>query len=99
MRLTNPFSRLLKRTQKKSPKKLRIDKEHFEQMLKVIEQTRPDELACDEIENLLCQFSEMMHEGGDAASLMPLIEHHLNLCPDCREEYEALLRILDQTNA
>ena len=99
MRLTNPFSRLLKQTQKKSPKKLRIDKEHFEQMLKVIEQTRPDELACDEIENLLCQFSEMMHEGGDAASLMPLIEHHLNLCPDCREEYEALLRILDQTNA
>jgi len=31
-------------------------------------------------------------QGGDAAAeLMPLAERHLDLCPDCLEEYEALL--------
>ena len=99
MRFTNPFSHLFKRPQAETPKKLRIDKAKFEQMLKVIEQSRPDELSCDEIQNLLCQFSEIVHEGGDPAGLMPLLEHHLELCADCREEYEALLRILNQSKA
>jgi predicted anti-sigma-YlaC factor YlaD len=38
----------------------------------------------------------MVRRGEDTASLMPLVEHHLKMCPDCREEVEALLRILDQ---
>ncbi|HMD89370.1 MAG TPA: hypothetical protein VKF38_09430 [Anaerolineaceae bacterium] len=99
MRLSNPFSHLFNRPKPESSSKLRIDKEKFQQMLKVIEQTRPDELSCDEIENLLCQFSEVVQEGGEAAGLMPLIEHHLQICPDCREEFEALLRVLGQSNA
>ena len=99
MRLTNPFSHLFNRAKPESSKKLRIDKDKFQQMLKVIEQTRPDELSCDEIANLLCQFSEVVQAGGNAASLMPLIEHHLQICPDCREEFEALMRVLNQSIA
>ncbi|MDR3575782.1 MAG: hypothetical protein P4L50_18125 [Anaerolineaceae bacterium] len=99
MRLTNPFSHFFKRPKPESSQKLRIDKEKLQQMLKVIESTRADELSCDEVETLLCQFSEIVYEGGDAAGLMPLLEHHLSLCPDCREEYEALMRVLGQSSA
>jgi hypothetical protein len=28
------------------------------------------------------------------SGLMPIVQHHLDTCPDCREEFEALLRIL-----
>jgi hypothetical protein len=26
---------------------------------------------------------------------MPLVQHHLERCPGCQEEYEALLRIIE----
>jgi hypothetical protein len=99
MRLTNPFSRFFNRPGQKASKKLRIDKEKFHQMLKVIEQTREDELSCDEVEALIAQFSEIIQDGGNSASLMPLIQHHLGICADCREEFEALLRVLSQSSA
>jgi hypothetical protein len=40
------------------------------------------------------QFAEMVMRGEDVAHLMPLVQHHLDMCADCREEFEALLRIL-----
>jgi len=30
----------------------------------------------------------------DAARLMPLVHSHLELCPECCDEYEALLDVL-----
>ena len=30
--------------------------------------------------------------------LMPLIREHLDLCPECCEEYEALLDVLEKTS-
>jgi len=99
MRLTNPFSRFFKKPAPESSKKRGMDKEKFQQMLKAIEQTRQDELSCDEVAALIAQFSEIVQDRGEADNLMPLIQHHLEMCSDCREEFEALLRILSQSNA
>jgi predicted anti-sigma-YlaC factor YlaD len=33
--------------------------------------------------------------GEDASHLMPMVQKHLNMCPDCREEYEALLKMME----
>jgi hypothetical protein len=52
------------------------------------------ELSCDEVYELLDQFAEAARRGEDVATLMPLVQRHLDMCPDCREEYEALQRIL-----
>lgn len=57
--------------------------------------TRDQELACDEAYELLDEFAEAVVAGCDVAAMMPLVYHHLNMCPDCREEYEALLRIVE----
>lgn len=59
-----------------------------------LEKTDPVEFSCDEIYELLDQYVELLQSSEDAAELMPLVERHLDLCPDCREEYEALLNIL-----
>ena len=40
------------------------------------------------------EFAEAVVQGKDVARLMPLVQQHLDLCPDCREEFEALLRVL-----
>ncbi len=54
--------------------------------------TQAQELTCDEVYALLDVFAEMMSRHEDAAALMPLVQHHLEMCPDCREELDALLR-------
>ena len=53
--------------------------------------TLPDEIGCDECFQEVDRFVELQLAGLDAAQAMPLVQAHLARCPDCREEYEALL--------
>lgn len=41
------------------------------------------------------EYVELVRHGEDTSKLMPLVEHHLKMCGDCREEVEALLRMMD----
>ncbi|HEX6271057.1 MAG TPA: hypothetical protein VFZ43_12535 [Anaerolineales bacterium] len=66
----------------------------MENMLKMIPHTRERELLCDEVHALIDQFAEMKMRGEDPTRLMPFVQQHLDMCPDCREEYEALLEAL-----
>jgi hypothetical protein len=63
-------------------------------MLSMVAHTRERELTCDEVHALIDQFAEMRMRGEDPIHLMPLVQQHLDMCPDCREEYEALLEAL-----
>jgi hypothetical protein len=60
-------------------------------MLGMIARTQEQELACDEVHALIDQFAEMNIRGEDPSHLMPLVQQHLGMCPDCREEYDALV--------
>ena len=68
--------------------------ETLKNLVRQVERTRDVEYACEEVHRLLDQFAEAVMRGEDASRLMPLVEQHLEMCPDCREEYEALIRIL-----
>ena len=63
-------------------------------MLGMVAHTRERELTCDEVHALIDQFAEMRMRGEDPTHLMPLVQQHLDMCPDCREEYEALMEAL-----
>ncbi len=45
------------------------------------------------------QYVDMLREGKSPAEVMPLVKHHITLCPPCREEFEALLVALDAIDA
>ena len=62
-------------------------------------QTQAEELSCDEVYALLDVFADRISRGEDAAALMPLVQHHLEMCPDCREELTALLRSMEAVAA
>jgi len=66
-----------------------------QKMVGMILHTAEVELTCDEVFELIDQFTEMAQRGENVAELMPLVQHHLMMCPDCREEYEALKRVLE----
>ena len=56
--------------------------------------TRPDEIACEDCLERLDRFVDMMLEGQHPAEAMPLVQDHLNRCPECRDEFQALLEAL-----
>ena len=63
-------------------------------LMHMVEQTQEEEYSCDEVMQLLDEYAEMVSHGEDAEKMMPFIKHHLGMCPDCREEAEALLSII-----
>ncbi len=98
MRLINLFKRLLRgggqgQTRKTQPPPA------LPKMLKSLAATQEVEYSCDDVLQVLDQFAEAFLRGENVAGLMPLVQRHLEMCPDCREEFEALLRILKASPA
>ena len=71
----------------------------FQMLINMIENTQEVEFSCEDVYNILDQYTELVYRGEDSAELMPLVEHHIEICPDCKEEFEALLRILEGSPA
>jgi hypothetical protein len=65
--------------------------------LQILEGVREEEMTCDEMFTRLDEFVETEVKSHDAEKLMPLLREHLDMCPDCDEEYKALLTVLENT--
>ena len=70
----------------------------IEAILQMIENTCEEELSCEEVADLLSEFAELNLNKKDAASLLPLVQNHLEMCSNCREEYDALMRVLQASH-
>ena len=67
-------------------------------MIKEIAETREgEEIGCDECFEQVDRFIEMDLSGLNVAQAMPLVQEHLQMCGECREEFEALLAALRAT--
>jgi hypothetical protein len=67
-------------------------------ILRVLDEVPTEEVSCAELYTKLDQYVEREVNKKDAALLMPVIREHLDVCPECCEEYEALLDVLSKTN-
>ena len=74
-----------------------FDKNIFKMLIREIAEVREEEIGCDECFEQVDRFIEMELSGLDAAQAMPLVQEHLEICGECREEYEALLMALRAT--
>jgi hypothetical protein len=63
-------------------------------IMRQLAMTQPVELTCDEVLRLMGACAEAVLRGENHAELVPLFEKHIEMCADCREEFEGLLRIL-----
>jgi hypothetical protein len=66
-------------------------------IMRVLETMPDEEITCEELYNRLDEYVEREVDKKDAAQIMPVIREHLDLCPECCEEYEALLDVLNKT--
>ena len=65
--------------------------------LRVLETVDHEEITCDELYEKLDQYVDREVDKKDAARIMPLMREHLDVCPECCEEYEALLHVIEVT--
>ena len=65
-------------------------------ILRVLD-TAEEEITCDDLYARLDEYVEREVDTKDAAQIMPVIREHLDQCPDCCEEYEALLDVLSKS--
>ncbi len=63
-------------------------------ILKLLGLTRDREFNCRECLEHVGEFAECRLARRPVDEVMAGVEHHLALCPECREEFEALMKIL-----
>lgn len=89
---------LIQRVRKKLSPQDNLPNEAIQGFLRVLEQVREEELSCKEINLKLDEYVELEIKKEDAAHIMPLIREHLDLCPECCEEYETLLEVVEKAD-
>jgi hypothetical protein len=67
----------------------------LKKLLEMVEKTEAQEMDCEEVFEVLDIYAEAMVRGEDTSEMLPKVKHHIEMCRDCFEEYEALMRILE----
>ncbi len=96
MKFKQIFQRFFGRKKSSSPQNgMQGDKsEMMQKMMAMLSNTQDVELTCDDVFAVFDQFAELAARGENVAQLMPLIQQHLDMCEDCRDEYKVLESIV-----
>ena len=73
-----------------------ISKKEVEELLRLVALTKAEEINCEQCLSNVAEFAEQEFTGKSISESMKAIEHHLSICVECREEYEALQRALEE---
>lgn len=76
-----------------------INSQNMVDLMHRLEKTMDGVYSCDEAYALLDEYVEMVADDDEAKKLMPMVKNHLDMCPDCRDEFEVLLQILKTADA
>jgi hypothetical protein len=71
-----------------------INQQNLVDLMQRLEKTMEDAYSCEEAFALLDEYVELVADDEEARRLMPLVQNHLDMCPDCRDEFEILLHVL-----
>ena len=67
-----------------------LNPENLKKIVRMIAATRDEELNCDGCFAEMNRFVDMLIAGKQPEEAMPLMQHHLEMCGECHEEFEAL---------
>jgi hypothetical protein len=73
---------------------MNLDPEKYRTLAGAILKTRPDEIPCDDWLRDVAAYAEATLSGGDASSAFDEMRRHMDICPECAEEFAALLEAL-----
>ena len=76
-----------------------LSKEEIAELLRLIGLTRDEEIDCERCLALVAEFAERELAGRSVPAGLEAVAHHLSICAECCEEYEALLQALKAMDA
>lgn len=68
-----------------------LSKAQIAKLLELVGQTQDDNLDCDGCFERVAEFAEAELEGRSLCEAMSAVKRHLDACPCCADEYQALL--------
>jgi predicted anti-sigma-YlaC factor YlaD len=71
-----------------------LNNDQIRNLLHLLTITREHELNCNEFLERMGEFAERDIAGLPIDDILRSVEHHLVMCAECREEYEALIAAL-----
>jgi len=72
----------------------RLTREQVGSIVKMLGLTTDREFNCSECLQHVSEFAECQLANQSVGEVISKVEQHLAMCPECREEYEALMKIL-----
>lgn len=72
------------------------DSEKLKALLKLVLDTAPEEIDCEQVLDVLCQYVELRQSQplrAQSAEEFQCLRQHLSVCHECVEELEALERL------
>lgn len=82
-----------------NPAAAEMTPDQFKQLVLDVARTKQVELGCNSTFELLDEYADLVAGGQNAEESLPLVKHHIEMCPDCRDEYETLLEIVKSIGA
>ena len=76
------------------PEDQRLTREQVGGIVKMLGLTRDREFNCSECLQHVGEFAERQLTDKPVDEVIARVEQHLALCPECREEFEALMKVL-----
>ena len=73
-----------------------LKKEQIQTLVGLIVTTESDELTCDDCFGQIGEFAGHALDGRELTDGMKVIQRHLEQCPCCKGEYEALIEALQE---
>lgn len=70
-------------------------RKQLDALLRLVSATEIDEIDCDEFLKRAGALLESLVPGQALPEGLALISQHLSVCPECREEFDALVRATD----
>ena len=78
---------------------LHLDDAALVKLMHCLNMASENACTCAEAFAMLDQYTELVASDEQAQQLMPLVKNHMDVCPDCREEFEILLKIVHAEHA
>ncbi len=71
---------------------MKLSTHELETLLELVEKTRNEEIDCDQFLERVAPFLERRRAAGEVPRGFEAVQQHLGVCPECKEEFEALLQ-------
>ena len=76
-----------------------LSKREIDELMRLLSLTRENEINCEECLSLVAEFADRQLAEKSISEGLKAVEHHLSICAECREEYQALQKALRNMDA